>query len=121
MALYIFNAETPQDRIIVNYTGPTTVQVSWQAVQDAERYIVTFTHLQSSGYCSDSHNISIDVGTLSTSIGIEQNTVDSASMMLRAYTTYSITVASVSNETGSSVQSESVEFTTMQTGRLISE
>ena len=76
----------------------TSVSVSWDAVNGADRYTVTFIGAigdEQEGRCrSSTHNASITVDAPSTnaSIDIGQNVKESVTDMLRAYTTYFITV-----------------------------
>ena len=92
----------------------TSVLVSWQAVENADRYTVTLTSTEGAdqlGLCSSFyHTVSVDTTSLSVVVG-QQN-------MLRAYTTYSITVIAESDvwPSGSSSDSEPVMATTTQTG-----
>ena len=92
-----------------------SVQVSWQAVENADIYTVTLTETEGAdqrGLCPfSSHTVSVDTTSLSVVVG--QNHDD----MLRAYTTYSITVVAESDvwPSGSSTGSETIMFTTTQT------
>ena len=101
--------------------GSTSVTVSWQAVEDADRYTVTFTQTRGSdqlGLCpSSSHMASVSVDTTSASISVGQSVDPNIRDMLRAYTTYSITVVAESDVSGriSSEGSVPVTFTTAQT------
>ena len=87
--------------------------MSWQAVEGADTYTVTFTQTmgdQQLGLYSDSHSGSVEtVNSLTVVIMGEGDD------MLRAFTTYSITVAAVSAVLGSSEDSEPVTVTTTQT------
>ena len=73
----------------------TSVRVSWQAVENADRYTVTLSQTMGDdqlGLCrEDSHTVSVDTSSLSVVVG---QTDDD---MLRAYTTYSITVVAESD------------------------
>ena len=62
----------------MNEIKPTSVQLSWQAVEDANRYHVTLTQTVEDNLCSDSHTVSVN--TSSQSVVVEQTD------MLRAYT-----------------------------------
>ena len=103
----------------------TSVTVSWGAVNDADRYTVTFTKItgnEQEGVCRDaSHTASILVDAPSTSesrisasIGVGRMLAGDDTTRLRAYTTYSITVVAVSDLTGSSEDSEAITVTTAQ-------
>ena len=101
--------------------GSTSVTVSWQAVEDADRYTVTFIQTMGSdqlGLClSSSHMASVSVDTTSASISVGQDVEIGDDDMLRAYTTYSITVVAESDVSGriSSEGSVPVTVTTAQT------
>ena len=89
----------------------TSVRVSWQAVEDAARYTVTLSQTMGDdqlGLChEDSHTVS--VGTPSLSVVVGQTNHD----MLRAYTTYSITVVA---ESDAFCTKSGIMVTTNQTG-----
>lgn len=93
-----------------------TIRVSWEAVEDADRYTVTFTQTRGGdqlGLCtSDSHTATVPANTTSASITVEQDVEDDGH--LRAYTTYSITVVAASDR-GSSRDSDPIKVTTTQT------
>ena len=93
----------------------TSIHVLWEAVENADRYIVTLTKTKGAhqqGLCpSFSHTVSVVTTILSVVVG---QTDDD---MLRAYTTYSITVV-VENDmwpSGRSNNIDSVTLTTKQT------
>ena len=101
--------------VVVSDVGSTSVQVSWQAVEDADRYTVTFTETMGDdqlGLCSETHTVSVDTPSLSVVVG------QTGDDMLRAYTTYSITVVAVSDVRHSSEDSEPIAFNTPQTSRF---
>ena len=92
---------------------PTSVRVSWQAAESADRYNVTLSKIQGQGRCpSDSHTVS--VVTSHSSVVVGQTVED----MLRPHTTYSITVRSNNNILGSSQPSHPVTFSTSQTSEF---
>ena len=101
----------------------TSVRVVWQAVDDADRYTVTFTKTtgnRQQGLCIfDIHRASVSVHnpSNSASIGVGQMLATGDKTMLRAYTTYSITVVAVSNVTGKGKKSEPATVTTAQTSK----
>ena len=101
----------------------TSVGVSWQTVDDADRYTVTFTTTAGNsqqGLCTfDIHiaRVSVDAPSTSASIGVGQMLELFDTTMLRAYTTYSITVVAESDVKGSSEDSEPVTVTTAQTSK----
>ena len=89
----------------------TAVTVSWQEVKGAERYGVILTQMMGDkqlGLCSDSHIVSLDTSNLSVFIGQTNDT------MLRAYTTYAVTVTAMNHSWSISGGSEPVIFTTDQ-------
>ena len=95
----------------------TSVRVSWQAVEDADRYSVTLSKTigrdEQRGPCySDSHTVSVVTSGLSVIVG------QTAEDMLRPFTTYSVTVVAENNVSGSSEPSEPVRFTTMRTSKF---
>ena len=107
---------------VMHDVGSTSVTVSWQAVEDADRYTVTFTQTMGDdqlGLCtSAAHTASVSVDTTSASITVGQDVEIGDDDMLRAYTTYSITVVAESDESDriNSQDSVPVTITTAQTG-----
>ena len=94
---------------------PHSVRVSWQTVEEANTYIVTFTQTmgdEQQGLCTSfSHSVSVETSNPNIDIAGEQREGDD---MLRAFTTYSITVTAVS-VSGNSMDSQPVTITTEQT------
>ena len=109
--------------VMVDGEDDTSVRVSWGAVDDADRYTVAFTTTTGNsqqGLCvTDFHRatVSVDAPSTSASIGVGQMLAGDDTTMLRAYTTYSITVVAKSDVTGSSGDSEPVTVTTAQTSK----
>ena len=106
----------PPEGVSVSEIQPHSVRVSWQAVEGADTYTVTFTQTmgdQQLGLCSDSHSgsVSTEGSSLSVVVGEDE--------MLRAFTTYSITVVAVSGVSSSSEDSQPMTVTTAQTGIMI--
>ena len=102
----------------VDGVDDTSVTVSWGAVSDADRYTVTFRQASGAdqqGLCIGAHRVSVNATSTSASIGVGQMLAADDTTMLRAYTTYSITVVAVSNLTGSGEDSEAITVTTAQT------
>ena len=92
---------------------PTSVRVSWQAAENADRYNITLSKIQGQGQCpSDSHTVSVVTSHLSVVVG------QTAEDILRPHTLYSITVRSVNNTLGSSQPSHPVTFATNQTSEF---
>ena len=106
---------------VMHDVGSTSVTVSWQAVEDADRYTVTFTQTRGNaqlGLCLGSaHTASVSVATTSASITVGQDVEIGDDDMLRAYITYSITVVAESDESEriNSEGSVPVTVTTAQT------
>ena len=109
--------------VMLDGVDDTSATVSWGTVDDADRYTVTFTKTTGNsqqGLCVfDIHiaRISVDAPSTSASIGVGQMLAGDDTTMLRAYTTYSITVVAESDVTGSSEDSEPVTVTTAQTSK----
>ena len=106
--------------VMVDGVDDTSVRVSWQAVDDADRYIVTFRQARGAdqqGLCTGSHTVSVDDTSTSASIGVGQMLAVDDTTMLQAYTTYSITVVAVNDVTGSSGDSVAITVTTAQTSK----
>ena len=97
-----------------------SVTVSWKTVEDAVRYIVSFSQATGNnqqGLCSTSQTPSVTIMTSPASIDVGQ-TVDSTTQnMLKAYTTYFITVVAVSETGFNSGDSDTVKHTTIQIGK----
>ena len=92
---------------------PTSVRVSWQAAEYADRYNVTLSKIQGQGRCpSDSHTVS--VVTLHLSVVVGQTAED----ILRPSTTYSITVGAGNDTLGRAQYGFPVNFTTSQTSEF---
>ena len=112
--------EAPMNVMAVN-VGTTSVLVSWDVVNDADRYTVTFTRAmggEQQGACTGSiHTASVTVDAPSTtaSIDIGQDVEESVTNMLRAYSTYFITVVA-SNDGGNSDNSDQISILTSQIG-----
>ena len=79
--------------VSVSEVQPHSVRVSWQAVEGADTYTVTFTQTmgdEEEGLCSDSPSVSVSTESTSVVVGVEDD-------MLQAFTTYTITVVAVSD------------------------
>ena len=89
---------------------PTSVRVSWQPAENAERYNVTLEKIQGQGRCpSGSYTVSVVTSNLSAVVG------QTAENMLRPHTTYFITVRAENDTLGSAQYGFPVIFTTKQT------
>ena len=108
--------------VMVDGVDDTSVRVSWQTVDDADRYTITFTTTtgnRQQGLCIFNFHIarvSVEAPSISASIGVGQMLALLDTTMLRAYTTYSITVAT-ENDAGSSEESVATTVTTAQTSK----
>ena len=106
----------PPSGVVVSDVEPTSVRVSWEAVDDADRYTVTLSKTTGDhqlGLCpGDSHTVSVDTSSLSVVVG---QTDDD---MLRPYTTYSITVVAESDVWGTTEHSQPIITTTDQTSTV---
>ena len=101
-----------------------SVRVSWQTVDDADRYIVTFSQVQGTDglQChSDSHtaSLTVDGGSSTTvSIAVAGDVESTVTDMLRAYTRYRFNVTAVSDRRGTSQPSTAVDVLTPQTREI---
>ena len=106
---------------------PLSVTVSWDAVEGADRYTVTFTQLMGEGQeglCFMSNHVaSLVVNAISgagdrvtASVPVGANVDSSINNMLRAFTTYTVVVVAQSDTFGDSTPSETALYTTQQIG-----
>ena len=116
--MYILTHTVPPlaapEGVSVSEVQPHSVRVSWQAVERADMYTVTFTQTmkdQQLRLCSDSHSVSVSTEGSSTSPSV---VVGEGDDMLRAFTTYSITVTAES-ASGNSIDNQPMTVTTEQT------
>ena len=90
----------------------SVIRVSWGAVDEADRYTITFTQVQGAnqeGLCpTGSHSTSLTIRAPSTtvSIAVGEDVETGVTDMLRAYTTYEVTVVAVSDVRGTSSPSQ---------------
>ena len=99
-----------------------SVRVFWQAVLDADYYTVSFSQAvgdDQEGLCRDDpHSANVTVDDVPTaSIAMGEDVGSDETTMLRAYTTYSVTVVAFSDVWGRTVGSEAVTYTTLQTSQ----
>ena len=105
---------------MVDGVDDTSVTVSWQTVDDADRYTITFSTTRGDdqeGLClAATHlaTVSVDAPSTSASIGVGKMLNIRNTTMLRTYTTYSITVVAENDVKGTSEDSEPVTVTTAQ-------
>ena len=99
-------------KVVLTTVESSPVTVSWGAVEDADRYTVTFSMAQGpnqQGLCStDSHTatLTVDAPSTTASIAVGGDVGSTVTDELRAYTTYEVTVEAVSNVRGTSRPSE---------------
>ena len=111
--------------VMVDGVDNTSVRVSWQTVDDVDRYNVTFIKKPGNNQqrlcITDIHIacVSVDAPSTSASISVGQMLAQYDTTMLRAYTTYSITVVAESDLRGSSEDSEPVTVITPQTSKYV--
>ena len=117
---YNIGPPDPPEGVYVTAVEPSTVRVFWQPVQNANRYTVTFTQAtgdDQQGLCLHAnHTANVSVVTIPANIDVGQDVGDESADMLRAYTTYFVTVVAVSDALGASKESEPAKFTTVQRG-----
>ena len=103
----------------------TSVTVSWDPVDDADSYTVTFTRAtraDQQGLCpnagSNMHiaTASVDTPTTTASINVGKLVEEDVTDMLRAFSTYFITVVAVSDAGDPSEDSDQVTVLTPQIG-----
>ncbi|CAI8027570.1 hypothetical protein GBAR_LOCUS15747, partial [Geodia barretti] len=111
--------DTPEDVLTAAESSPVTV--SWGAVDDANRYTVTFSKAQGTnqeGLCpTDSHTatLTVDAPSTTVSIAVGGDVGSTVTDELRAYTTYEVTVEAVSDVRGTSRPSGTRRVLTPQT------
>ena len=104
--------------VAVSDIQPHSIQVSWEDQPDADSYIVLYNTVvgdEQVGLCSNSTrsgSVTTDVPSTSITVGMDDG-------ILRAFTTYSITVVAVSEMIGMSQRSDPVILTTQQTGEIV--
>ena len=107
--------------VIAAAESDSSVRVYWQTVDDADRYIITFSQVQGTDglQChSDSHtaSLTVDGGSSTTvSVAVAGDVESTVTDMLRAYTTYEVTVTAVSDRRGTGQPSTAVQLQTPQT------
>ena len=99
-----------------------SVRVSWNAVEDADRYTVTFSQVWGcyhQGLCNpnNSHTATLTVSPPSATVSIAVGEDVGSTDELRAYTTYEVTVEAVSDVRGTSRPRETRRVLTPQTSQ----
>ena len=107
--------------VVANSDTTSAVRVSWQAVEDADYYTVSFSAAvgdDQKGLCTDDyHSASVTTNVSTASIDVGDDVDSNETSLLRAYTTYSVTVVAFSNVWGRTVGSETTMFTVYQKGK----
>ena len=112
MSITLLVSGGPRD-IVVSDVEPTSVRVSWQAAENADRYNVTLSKIVGQGLCpSDSHTVSVVTSDVSAFVG------DTPEDMLRPHTKYSITVGAMNDAIESTQYGIPVTFITNQTSEF---
>ena len=106
--------------VVGDSDNTSAVRVSWQAVEDADYYTVSFSAAvgdDQEGLCTDDyHSVSVTVNVSTASIAVGKDVDSNETSLLRAYTTYSVTVVAFSNVWGTA-RSEATMFTVFQKGK----
>ena len=100
--------------VSVSDVQPHSVRMSWEVVEGADMYTIRFRQTagnEQHGQCASSH-----FGSVESVNGVTVLIIGEGDEMLRAFTTYSITVAAVSDVLGSGEDSQPVTVTTALTG-----
>ena len=104
--------------MLVGESETGSVRVFWETVENADYYTVSFSQAvgdDQEGLCrDDSHSASVTVRVSTASIAVREDVASNETHMLRAYTTYSVTVVAFSNVWGRTVGSEAFSVTTPQ-------
>ena len=114
MSITLLFSGAPRD-IVVSDVQPTSVRVSWQVAENADRYNVTVSKIVGQGLChSDSHTVSVVTSDVSALVG------HTPEDMLRPHTKYSITVGAMNDAIESTQYGIPVTFITKQTSEFYS-
>ena len=122
-AINIYAGLPAPSGVIVDGVDDTSVRVSWRTVDGADRYTVTFAKTMEDGQpglcrmATHTTNITVDAPNTNVSIDVGQAVDNDATTILRAYTTYTITVVAESNVTSSREISIPITVTTNQTSK----
>ena len=104
--------------VLVGVSETGSVRVSWEAVENADYYTVSFSQAvgdDQEGLCrGDSHSAHVTVHGPTASIAVRDDVGSDETHILRGYTTYSVTVVAFSDVWGRTVGSEAVNVTTPQ-------
>ena len=104
--------------VLVGVSETGSVRVFWEAVENAYYYTVSFSQAvgdDQEGLCrGDSHSASLNVPDNASFTVVGDNVGSDETHILRAYTTYSVTVVAFSDVWGRTVGSEAFSVTTPQ-------
>ena len=104
--------------MLVRVSETGSVRVSWEEVENAYYYTVSFSQAvgdDQEGLCrDDSHSASLNVTDNASFTVVGDNVGSDETHILRAYTTYSVSVVAFSDVWGRTVGSEAVGVTTPQ-------
>ena len=101
--------------MLVGVSETGSVRVFWEEVENADYYTVSFSQAVGEGLCrDDSHSAHVTVHDPTASIAVREDVGSDETHMLRAYTTYSVSVVAFSDVWGRTVGSEAVNVTTPQ-------
>ena len=105
--------------VVADSDTTSAVRVSWQAVEDADYYTVSFSAAvgdDQEGLCTDDyHSTSLTVNVSTASIAVGEDVDSNETSLLRVYTTYSVTVVAFSSVWGRG--SATTMFTVFQNGK----
>ena len=104
--------------VLLRESETGSVRVSWEAVENADYYTVSFSQAvgdDQEGLCrDDSHSASLNVTDNASFTVVGDNVGSDETHILIAYTTYSVSVVAFSDVWGRTVGSEAVGVTTPQ-------
>ena len=108
--------------VVVDSSGTTLVRVSWEAVEGADYYTVSFSAAEGDdqeGLCRDEpHSTSVRVNVHTASVAVGGDVEADVMSILRAYTTYSVMVVALSKTRGTTAVSEVIKVITPQMSEL---
>ena len=105
--------------VVADSDSTSAVRVSWEAVEDADYYTVSFSAAvgdNQEGLCTDDyHSANVTVNVSTASIAVREDVDSNETSLLRVYTTYSVTVVAFSSVWGRG--SVTTMFTVFQKGK----
>ena len=110
------------ESVTFKLSDTNSVRVLWEAVENVDYYTVSFSQAvgdDQEGLCRDDpHSANVTVDDVPTaSIAMGEDVGSDETSMLRAYTTYSVTVVAFSNVWNKTAGSKAVTFNTSQRGK----